>query len=648
LRSADDFDGFHERRLNLALGRPITIGRASSNPQKPELMAASTNAFIDSPVISREHAVLTMQPNPLAVYITDKKSMHGTMVNGDRLEPLTPAKLASGDVLQFGTDVTRDKGTPQPRHHPISQADTPNPDHYLARKYTFESHSPATPFVHGFTVPEVDTSEDEEVENDVKNYMPSSIRYGSQANPVTLDHLPHAAHIIDLEEEDDTMVGTALAETTEAREMDEPPDFLDVLREVVLDNHDYSSSMEEDKSSTYSSEGDDSRWPLVDDYDNGSVHNDDSDAASISDSESPAEISTSEEGESGGEEDIFEQEGRANELAAELHANDQSDIDETWTTAFGYQQQVATPQREPSLARPMTYHFTGFSEGESKAPEPSNTAENTQGGVFDSPYANNTTYREWSPVLSSRREYVSPYTPREPNNVRTDEERISNVGVQGITPSPILFFNYAETIPPKPFNYAEIVPPKQFNYAEIVPLKPFNYAEAIQPKPSTTQNAQPPTHFAFSNARIPTTPPGPVNAPPFGVQTSPAYETPTSQPVRRTRMSIPEIVEDFTPQPLTPTSESGNLKRKAEVLEEIVGAAVEPFRPDAISEPAAVAEPVSMLDIASAPVTTAPERPKKRMRAAFGAAKRVAGLLIPGTALAVGVLTQLPNEFWMG
>jgi pSer/pThr/pTyr-binding forkhead associated (FHA) protein len=71
-------------------------------------MPGRDNAYIDSPVISRDHAVLSADTD--AVYLTDSHSMHGTYVDGQKIEPNVPIALSSGSLLQFGVDVNRNEG----------------------------------------------------------------------------------------------------------------------------------------------------------------------------------------------------------------------------------------------------------------------------------------------------------------------------------------------------------------------------------------------------------------------------------------------------------------------------------------------------------------------------------------------------------
>lgn len=120
LRDTKRYDAFETREFDLPMNSTFPIGRASRNATKKELMPAQHNAYIDSPVVSREHAVLSANASSGKpdVYITDSGSMHGTMLNDERLAINVPAKLSWGDKLQFGTDVNRNEGTSHPFYVP--------------------------------------------------------------------------------------------------------------------------------------------------------------------------------------------------------------------------------------------------------------------------------------------------------------------------------------------------------------------------------------------------------------------------------------------------------------------------------------------------------------------------------------------------
>lgn len=103
------YDVHDTREFDLALDSKFTIGRASKNTSRGYFVPAKHNLYIDSPVVSREHAILTANAHSgiAHVYITDSGSMHGTLVNGTPLVPNTPKQLSNGDKLQFGIDVNR-------------------------------------------------------------------------------------------------------------------------------------------------------------------------------------------------------------------------------------------------------------------------------------------------------------------------------------------------------------------------------------------------------------------------------------------------------------------------------------------------------------------------------------------------------------
>jgi hypothetical protein len=182
LRDADGFEGFDSREFDLPLGSSFPIGRASKNTTKKDLMPAPHNAYIDSPVISREHALLSANADHGApqVFISDTGSMHGTIVNGQRLTANTPKQLSSGDMLQFGIDVNR------------------NEEFFVARKYTFEARlaRPQVPFSLGFTVPD---SEEEEISS-------TTPRHGSQSHPLTIDESDSGSDVSDKEHADITLM----------------------------------------------------------------------------------------------------------------------------------------------------------------------------------------------------------------------------------------------------------------------------------------------------------------------------------------------------------------------------------------------------------------------------------------------------------
>jgi pSer/pThr/pTyr-binding forkhead associated (FHA) protein len=112
-----------ERVFTLNPDRPsIPIGRASKSVSKG-LLGAVDNAWFDSPVMSRDHAEMTidveekvrpstatLQVQSLCsqkITIQDIGSMHGTYLNGVELPRKTPMAIDDGDILVFGAEVRR-------------------------------------------------------------------------------------------------------------------------------------------------------------------------------------------------------------------------------------------------------------------------------------------------------------------------------------------------------------------------------------------------------------------------------------------------------------------------------------------------------------------------------------------------------------
>jgi pSer/pThr/pTyr-binding forkhead associated (FHA) protein len=91
----------------------MRVGRSSKSHQKA-ILPESRNAYIESQVVSRNHAVFSLgkSDDDNAVYLTDTGSMHGTKVNNIKLDPNQPHRLCSNDKLSFGGEVQRGMGKP--------------------------------------------------------------------------------------------------------------------------------------------------------------------------------------------------------------------------------------------------------------------------------------------------------------------------------------------------------------------------------------------------------------------------------------------------------------------------------------------------------------------------------------------------------
>ncbi|KAF1830864.1 hypothetical protein BDW02DRAFT_558056 [Decorospora gaudefroyi] len=196
LRDLKRYDTYETREFDLPMNSTFPIGRSSKNATKRDLIPGPDNAFIDSPVISREHAELSANANSgrPEVYISDSNSMHGTFLNGHRLQPCIPSKLNYGDLLQFGSDVNR------------------NEEYFVARTYTFESQL-ARPFSLGFAVPDPDSEEEDIME-----------RRGSQTDPLVIDDSDAASDPSDEDEQAEvTMMMDQVLQQDEPTKPSAPP-----------------------------------------------------------------------------------------------------------------------------------------------------------------------------------------------------------------------------------------------------------------------------------------------------------------------------------------------------------------------------------------------------------------------------------------
>ncbi|POS86663.1 hypothetical protein EPUL_002829, partial [Erysiphe pulchra] len=88
----------------------ITVSRASKSSNK-SLYSAGDNAWFDSPVMSRDHAEISLDPDCETLLLRDVGSMHGTCINNTPLVSFVPTVLHNGDVVVFGTEVKRGSET---------------------------------------------------------------------------------------------------------------------------------------------------------------------------------------------------------------------------------------------------------------------------------------------------------------------------------------------------------------------------------------------------------------------------------------------------------------------------------------------------------------------------------------------------------
>ncbi|XP_058932175.1 sarcolemmal membrane-associated protein isoform X42 [Kogia breviceps] len=94
---------FQERHVYL--DEPIKIGRSVARCRP-----AQNNATFDCKVLSRNHALVWYDHKTGKFYLQDTKSSNGTFINSQRLsrgsEESPPCEILSGDIIQFGVDVT--------------------------------------------------------------------------------------------------------------------------------------------------------------------------------------------------------------------------------------------------------------------------------------------------------------------------------------------------------------------------------------------------------------------------------------------------------------------------------------------------------------------------------------------------------------
>lgn len=104
----------HRRRL--LIPNPInnqlavSVGRCSRREIKKRTPAPD-NAWYDSRVMSRDHCMITFNPERRNAHVCDIGSTHGTFLNGEKLITNLHTPLHNGDILRFGVDVDHGRDT---------------------------------------------------------------------------------------------------------------------------------------------------------------------------------------------------------------------------------------------------------------------------------------------------------------------------------------------------------------------------------------------------------------------------------------------------------------------------------------------------------------------------------------------------------
>ncbi|GKT49005.1 uncharacterized protein ColSpa_09186 [Colletotrichum spaethianum] len=98
---------YPERRVILEQSNTSVLVIGRSSKRFDHLEAKGDNCYFDSPVMSREHAKITVDWYHKKLNIKDIGSLHGTYHNSQRLHPRTLRELQPHDTLKFGIDIQR-------------------------------------------------------------------------------------------------------------------------------------------------------------------------------------------------------------------------------------------------------------------------------------------------------------------------------------------------------------------------------------------------------------------------------------------------------------------------------------------------------------------------------------------------------------
>lgn len=292
------------RTITLQPDQIVQIGRASRSEVK-NLQPADDNALFDCPVVSRQHAEIRLsswQPKSDQVTITDLTSLHGTTVNGHRLEAGKKFTLQSGDVIKLGERVTRGDGTcmsdptTQSSNTPANYLTTDTHDGvsitYTRLEAMTDSYRPPSPTGNSYRCPS--EQEDSEYESDIQsihsfakdkfsaNTTPedNKLKLGSQSEPIFLAESPIAVVDVSDEESDNE----AMHLNKRSAQLRVIPDTCDDIESLVADDDQPNGSFldeDEGEGSHYDSDEDNA-------FDDSAAF-DDEDADRISEADSEPE-----------------------------------------------------------------------------------------------------------------------------------------------------------------------------------------------------------------------------------------------------------------------------------------------------------------------------------------------------------------------
>jgi pSer/pThr/pTyr-binding forkhead associated (FHA) protein len=98
--------------VEIPAGTSLLLGRDPAE----SLVAAAFSQFEN---VSRRHATVSVDDAGHAT-IRDEHSTNGTFVNGDRVLPGTTVRLADGDTVRLGADVSADVLLPRQEPDPAT------------------------------------------------------------------------------------------------------------------------------------------------------------------------------------------------------------------------------------------------------------------------------------------------------------------------------------------------------------------------------------------------------------------------------------------------------------------------------------------------------------------------------------------------